>query len=54
MRDGVEEASQPLGMALHVVAVRPAPDGPEPTDYWLADLPETTPLPVLARLAKIR
>jgi SRSO17 transposase len=26
----------------------------EPTDYWLADLPEDTPLPELVRLAKIR
>jgi SRSO17 transposase len=30
------------------------PDVGEPTDYWLADLPETTPLPELVRLAKIR
>jgi SRSO17 transposase len=30
------------------------PDEPEPTDYWLAELPETTPLPELVRLAKIR
>ena len=26
----------------------------EPTDYWLSDLPETTPLPELVRLGKIR
>jgi SRSO17 transposase len=26
----------------------------EPTDYWLADLPEDTPLAELVRLAKIR
>jgi SRSO17 transposase len=26
----------------------------EPTDYWLSDLPETTALPELVRLAKIR
>jgi SRSO17 transposase len=30
------------------------PEAAEPTDYWLADLPETTPLPELVRLAKIR
>ncbi len=30
------------------------PEVSEPTDYWLADLPETTPLPELVRLAKIR
>jgi SRSO17 transposase len=30
------------------------PDAAEPTDYWLADLPATTPLPELVRLAKIR
>jgi hypothetical protein len=30
------------------------PDAVEPTDYWLCDLPETTPLPELVRLAKIR
>ena len=30
------------------------PEEPEPTDYWLSDLPETTPLPQLVRLAKIR
>jgi SRSO17 transposase len=29
-------------------------DTAEPTDYWLADLPEDTPLPELIRLAKIR
>jgi SRSO17 transposase len=29
-------------------------DEPEPTDYWLATLPEDTPLPGLVRLAKIR
>jgi SRSO17 transposase len=29
-------------------------DAAEPTDYWLSDLPETTPLPELVRLAKIR
>jgi SRSO17 transposase len=30
------------------------PDAAEPTDYWLSDLPATTPLPELVRLAKIR
>jgi SRSO17 transposase len=30
------------------------PAAAEPTDYWLSDLPETTPLPELVRLAKIR
>jgi SRSO17 transposase len=30
------------------------PEAAEPTDYWLSDLPETTPLPELVRLAKIR
>ena len=31
------------------------PDGAdEPTDFWLSTLPETTPLPELVRLAKIR
>jgi SRSO17 transposase len=30
------------------------PEVNEPTDYWLSDLPETTPLPELVRLAKIR
>jgi SRSO17 transposase len=30
------------------------PEEPEPTDYWLASLPEHTPLPQLVRLAKIR
>jgi SRSO17 transposase len=30
------------------------PDEPEPTDYWLSDLPADTPLPELVRLAKIR
>jgi SRSO17 transposase len=30
------------------------PQAAEPTDYWLADLPEDTPLPELVRLAKIR
>jgi SRSO17 transposase len=29
-------------------------DAAEPTDYWLATLPEDTPLPELVRLAKIR
>jgi SRSO17 transposase len=29
-------------------------DATEPTDYWLSDLPEDTPLPELVRLAKIR
>ena len=29
-------------------------DAAEPTDYWLSDLPEDTPLPELVRLAKIR
>src|SRR4051812_17729460 len=30
------------------------PEAAEPTDYWLSDLPEDTPLPELVRLAKIR
>ena len=30
------------------------PQATEPTDYWLADLPETIPLAELVRLAKIR
>jgi SRSO17 transposase len=30
------------------------PQAAEPTDYWLADLPETIPLPELVRLAKVR
>lgn len=30
------------------------PGEAEPTDYWLSDLPETTPLKTLVRLAKIR
>ena len=30
------------------------PQAAEPTDYWLADLPATTPLAELVRLAKIR
>ena len=30
------------------------PGEPEPTDYWLANLDQTTPLRVLVRLAKIR
>src|ERR671910_1430628 len=30
------------------------PEAAEPTDYWLSDLPETTPLPELVRLAKSR
>jgi SRSO17 transposase len=30
------------------------PEEPEPTDYWLATLPEDIPLPELVRLAKIR
>jgi SRSO17 transposase len=30
------------------------PEATEPTDYWLSDLPEDTPLPELVRLAKIR
>jgi SRSO17 transposase len=31
------------------------PDGePEPTKYWLANLPEATPLVELVRLAKLR
>jgi SRSO17 transposase len=30
------------------------PEAAEPTDYWLADLPEDTPLAELVRLAKIR
>src|SRR3954452_5801505 len=30
------------------------PQAAEPTDYWLASLPEDTPLAELVRLAKIR
>jgi SRSO17 transposase len=30
------------------------PEADEPTDYWLSDLPEDTPIAELARLAKIR
>jgi SRSO17 transposase len=30
------------------------PEVAEPTDYWLSDLPEDTPLPELVRLGKIR
>lgn len=30
------------------------PGEAEPTDYWLSDLPEDTPLKTLVRLAKIR
>lgn len=30
------------------------PEKPEPTDYWLSDLPPETPLQELVRLAKIR
>ena len=30
------------------------PQASEPTDYWLSDLPEDTPIAELARLAKIR
>src|SRR5881628_1976394 len=30
------------------------PGEPEPTDYWLSNLPADTPLPTLVRLAKIR
>ena len=30
------------------------PGADEPTDYWLSDLPEDTPLAELVRLAKIR
>jgi SRSO17 transposase len=30
------------------------PEAAEPTNYWLSDLPETTPLPELVRLGKIR
>src|SRR4028119_101857 len=30
------------------------PEVSEPADYWLSDLPETTALPELVRLAKIR
>ena len=30
------------------------PEAAEPTDYWLSDLPEDTPLAELVRLAKIR
>jgi hypothetical protein len=31
-----------------------APGADEPAGYWLSDLPETTPIAELARLAKIR
>ena len=30
------------------------PEADEPTDYWLSDLPGTTPIAGLVRLAKIR
>jgi SRSO17 transposase len=30
------------------------PDQPEPTRYWLSDLPATIPEPILVRLAKLR
>src|SRR5437763_755670 len=30
------------------------PEADEPTDYWLSNLPEDTPIEELARLAKIR
>ena len=30
------------------------PEADEPTDYWLSDLPEDTPIAELVRLAKIR
>jgi SRSO17 transposase len=30
------------------------PGQPEPTDYWLSNMPETTPLKTLLRIAKIR
>ena len=30
------------------------PGAAEPTDYWLSNLPDDTPLPELVRLAKIR
>ena len=39
---------------LGLSSISMPPDEPEPTDYWLASLPETTPLPELVRLAKIR
>src|SRR6266581_4577019 len=31
-----------------------APEADKPTDYWLSDLPEATPVAELVRLAKIR
>jgi SRSO17 transposase len=39
--------------ALWLLAEWP-PEAAEPTDYWLATLPEDTPLPELVRLAKTR
>jgi SRSO17 transposase len=39
--------------AVWLLAEWPA-EAAEPTDYWLADLPEDTPLPELVRLAKLR
>jgi SRSO17 transposase len=39
--------------AVWLLAAWP-PEAAEPTDYWLADLPEDTPLAELVRLAKIR
>ena len=44
------DGSLPLAWLL---AEWPA-EAAEPTDYWLADLPEDTPLAELVRLAKIR
>jgi len=44
------DGSLPLAWLL---AEWPA-EAAEPTDYWLSDLPETTPLTELVRLAKIR
>jgi DDE superfamily endonuclease/Transposase DDE domain len=37
-----------------LAAGRVAPDQPEPTKYWLASLPDDTPLVELVRLAKLR
>jgi SRSO17 transposase len=45
-----EDGSLPLAWLLSEWP----PEAAEPTDYWLSDLPETTPLPELVRLAKIR
>ena len=37
-----------------LAAGRMAPQAGEPTGYWLSDLPDTTPIAELVRLAKIR